>query len=188
MGWFKDITKDSLSGVLVTAVTGSGIVYWLWDYFKKLFQWVLACLSYPVTMPVWALIILSFFLLISLPTLTFLIRRNMASKSNESAGDLLSYNRDIIYEMVVTWRWKKFIGNSGYSLDALEMRCPHCGGLLSEYSNMDRLHYDPYPIIKCRFEGCNWKVANNLKNTTFGDMRHKIKQEIDRRCFQKFGS
>ncbi|WP_157922218.1 hypothetical protein ABTY30_004645 [Escherichia coli] len=44
MAWLKDLSKDSISGVIVALVTGgSGIavVVWLWNYIKQFFHWLM---------------------------------------------------------------------------------------------------------------------------------------------------
>ncbi|MEF8118670.1 hypothetical protein E0K69_01765 [Escherichia coli] len=71
MAWLKDLSKDSISGVIVALVTGgSGIavVVWLWNYIKQFFHWLMDILTFPVTMPLWMLLILSILLLAILPT------------------------------------------------------------------------------------------------------------------------
>ena len=61
MAWWKDISKDSISGLVVALVTGSGgiaAIVWLWRYIKQIFYWLVSILVHPVTIPVWAIAIL----------------------------------------------------------------------------------------------------------------------------------
>lgn len=86
MGWWKDLTKDSVSGVVVALVTGGGglaAIVWLWSYIKSCFLWLINVLFYPVTMPVWAVITVSIILLITLPTVGYVIRQKLASGNLE---------------------------------------------------------------------------------------------------------
>ena len=83
MAWWKDLSKDSISGVIVTLVTGgSGIavIVWLWNYIKKFFHWLVDIFVYPVTLPVWALLLISISLLVLLPTVGFVLRRKVTSE------------------------------------------------------------------------------------------------------------
>lgn len=191
MAWLKDLSKDSISGVIVALVTGgSGIavVVWLWNYIKQFFYWLMDILTFPVTMPLWMLLILSILLLAILPTVGFVMRRRIAAKATGQEGSFLHYTSDNIYEMIVSWEWTKALGDSGYSLINLHMRCPKCGGLLSQHSSVDLYNYVPFPIIKCNFKGCGWKIASDMERLSYGEMRTRLAQEIDRRCFQKFRS
>lgn len=89
MAWLKDLSKDSISGVIVALVTGgSGIavVVWLWNYIKQFFHWLMDILTFPVTMPLWMLLILSILLLAILPTVGFVMRRRIAAKATGQEG------------------------------------------------------------------------------------------------------
>ncbi|WP_171966149.1 hypothetical protein [Cronobacter sakazakii] len=191
MAWWKDLSKDSISGVIVTLVTSGGglaVGVWLWNYIKQFFHWLITIFTFPITMPLWTFLILSILLLIVLPTIGLVMRHRIASKATEREGSFLGYTSDNIFEMIVSWEWTKALGHSGYSLRDLHMRCPKCGGLLSQHSSIVHYNYSPYPIIKCSFKGCGWKIASDMERLSYGEMQTRLAQEIDRRCFQKFGS
>lgn len=189
MGWWKDLTKDSVSGVVVALVTGGGglaAIVWLWSYIKSCFLWLINVLVYPVTMPVWAMITVSIILLIALPTIGYVIRRKLASGNLEQEDSFLNYTNDTIFGMLVSWRWVRGMGGN-YSLDSLNMRCPICFGMLSEHE-INLYGLSPYPLIKCTAHGCNWKIARDFERVSYREMHVKMDQEIDRRCYQKFRS
>ncbi|MGE5985822.1 hypothetical protein [Klebsiella michiganensis] len=189
MAWWKDLSKDSISGVIVTLVTGgSGIavIVWLWNYIKKFFHWLVDIFVYPVTLPVWALLLISISLLVLLPTVGFVLRRKVTSEANNHLESFLDYKTDTIFGILVSWRWVRRLGSQNYSLDSLTMRCPVCSGMLVQHAN-DLYNLNPYPLIKCQIHGCDWKISRDFERLTYGDMRIKLEQEIDRRCFQRFG-
>lgn len=191
MAWWKDLDKDSISSVIAALVTGgSGIavIVWLWNYIKQFFHWLINILSNPVSLPLWALLVLSTLLLVILPTIGFVMRRRSTSKDTGQKETFFGYKNDTIFEMLVSWDWYKGYGDRGYSLNNLQMRCPKCGGLLSEHSSIEYYNYTPYPIVKCEFKGCDWRIAPEMERLNYGDMRTRLAQEIDRRCFQKFGN
>ena len=191
MTWWKDLSKESISGVIVALVTGGGgiaVIVWLWNYITQFFHWLINILTIPVTLPLWMLAVSSTLLLVFLPTIGFVIRHRVASKGTGQIDSFFEYKKDTIFEMLVSWEWYKGYGDRGYSLNNLQMRCPKCGGLLSEHSSIEYYNYTPYPIIKCEFKGCNWKIAPDMERLNYGDMRTKLAQEIDRRCFQRFGN
>lgn len=109
-------------------------------------------------------------------------------ESYRTGRELLDYTSDNIFEMIVSWEWTKGLGDRGYSLRNLHMRCPKCGGLLSQHSSVDYNNYVPFPIIKCNFKGCGWKIASDMERLGYGEMQARLAEEIDRRCFQKFRS
>ncbi|UNA35754.1 hypothetical protein LRM35_24760 [Klebsiella variicola subsp. variicola] len=188
MAWWKDLSKETISSVIVALVTGGG-VFWLWKYVKQFFHWLMNILTLPVTMPLWMLLILSILLLVILPTVGFLMRRRIASKATGKKKSFLDYTSDTIFEMIVSWEWYKRYGDRGHSLNNLQMRCPKCGGLLSEHSSVDYYnYYAPYPIVKCNFKGCGWKITSDMERLSYGEMRAVLTEEIDRRCFQQFGN
>lgn len=189
MGWWKDLSKNSISGVIVALVTGGGglaVLVWLWRYVRQFFHWLMNILLFPVTMPLWAMVGLSICLLVFLPTVAFFIRRKAAMASNGRMKSFIDYTTDTIFGMLVSWRWVRRLGSSNYSLDSLTIRCPVCSGMLSEHAN-DLYSLNPYPLIKCQFHGCNWKISREFERVSYGEIRIRIEKEIDRRCFQKFG-
>ncbi|EMJ5422696.1 hypothetical protein RFI10_004266 [Klebsiella aerogenes] len=187
MAWWKDLSKETISSIIVALVTGGG-VFWLWKYVKQFFHWLMNILTFPVTMPLWMLLILSILLLAILPTAGFLMRRRNALKATGQEKSFLDYTSDTIFEMIVSWEWTKGLGDRGYSLRNLHMRCPTCGGLLSQYSSADYYNYDPFPIIKCNFKGCGWKISSDMERVSYGEMKARLAEEIDRRCFHQFGN
>lgn len=189
MTWWKDLSKDSISGVIVALITGGGgiaVVVWLWNYVKQLFQWLMAILTFSVTMPLGAILILSMLLLVILPTVGFVMRRRISSKASVQKGSFLDYTSDTIFEIIVSWEWIRGLGDRGYSLNNLHMRCPKCGGLLSQHSSVDFDNYVPFPIIRCNFKDCGWKISSDMERLSYGEMQTRLAEEIDRRCYQKF--
>lgn len=189
MGWWKDLSKNSISGVIVALITGGGgvaAIVWLWNYIKDLFKSLINILIYPVVLPLWVMLVLSITLLVLLPTLGFLMRRKADSKAAGKMKNFFDYTTDTIFGMLVSWRWVRRLGDQNYSLDALTMRCPACSGVLAVRAN-DLYNLNPYPFIKCQCHGCNWKIAREFERVTYGEMRTQLKHEIDRRCFQQFG-
>ncbi|HHM1628793.1 TPA: hypothetical protein ACRG3N_004896, partial [Klebsiella pneumoniae] len=96
MAWWKDLSKETISSVIVALVTGGG-VFWLWKYVKQFFHWLMNILKLPVTMPLWMLLILSILLLVILPTVGFLMRRRIASKATGKKKNFLDYTSDTIF-------------------------------------------------------------------------------------------
>lgn len=189
MGWWKDLSKDSISGVIVAFVTGSGgiaAVVWLWSYIKQFFIWFIDILLHSVSLPIWAIVILSVILLILVPTAKYLIRQKRKSENSANKGTFLDYTNDTIFGMMVSWRWIKMLGKKDYSLNSIEMRCPKCYGALSEYSNSDQYNRYMYPLIKCGFHGCDWTISHEFERVSYREMGYKLMQEIDRRCYQKY--
>lgn len=191
MEWWKDLSKESISGVIVALVTGGGgvaVIVWLWTYIKQLFHWLINVLVHPITMPLWAIIIVSILLLIIKPILGYAIRKRNVSASSEQTDSFLDYTNDTIFEIRTSWRWVKGRGVHSYSFDSLVMRCPVCSGMLDANPNVDLYNLNPYPLIRCKFHGCEWKIAHAFERISYGEMRVKLTQEIDRRCFQRYGS
>lgn len=190
MGWWKDLSKDSISGVIVTLVTGGGgiaAIVWLWRYIKQIFHWLVSILVHPVTLPVWAIAILSVLLLTTVPVIAHIMRRKSHSETSSQTGTFLDYTNDTIFGMNVSWRWIRLYGNRNYTLNSIEIRCPECSGILSEYSNTDQYNRYMYPLIKCGFRDCGWHIAHEFEQISYRDMDRKLTQEIDRRCYQRFG-
>ena len=189
MGWWKDLSKNSISGLIVALVTGSGglaAVVWLWRYIKQIYHWLVSILAYPVTIPVWGIAILSVILLALVPVIKHIMRRNIEKEASEQTGSFLDYTNDTIFGMSVSWRWVKLLGSKDYSLNSVELRCPKCFGVLSEYSNMQQYNRYMYPIIKCGFHGCDWVIGHEFERVSHREMGHMVMQEIDRRCYQKY--
>lgn len=190
MAWWKDLSKDSISGLVVALVTGSGgiaAIVWLWRYIKQIFHWLVSILVHPVTIPVWAIAILSVILLTLVPVIKYVIRRKSESAASSQTGTFLDYTNDIIFGMNVSWSWIKPYGNKNYTLSSIEVRCPECSGILSEYSDSDQYNRYMYPLIKCGFHDCGWHIAREFERISYRDMDYKLTQEIDRRCYQRFG-
>nr|WP_139212168.1 hypothetical protein [Pluralibacter gergoviae] len=189
MGWWKDLSKDSLSGIVVALVTGGGglAIVWLWKYVKKILSWLVDIIVYPVTIPIWLLIISSVILLTLVPVIKYVIRRKSESATSSQTGTFLDYTNDTIFGMNVSWSWIKPYGNKNYTLSSIEVRCPECSGILSEYSDSNQYNRYMYPLIKCGFHDCGWHIAREFERISYRDMDYKLTQEIDRRCYQRFG-
>lgn len=190
MAWWKDLSKDSISGLVVALVTGSGgiaAIVWLWSYIKQIFHWLVSILVHPVTIPIWAIAILSVILLTLVPVITHIIRRKSESETSSQTDTFLDYTNDTIFGMNVSWRWIRLYGNKDYTLNSIEVRCPKCSGILSEYSNTEQYNRYIYPLIKCGFHDCGWRIAHEFERISYRDMDYKLTQEIDRRCYQRFG-
>ncbi|WP_346826099.1 hypothetical protein [Serratia inhibens] len=190
MGWWKDLSKNSISGLIVALVTGSGglaVVVWLWRYIKQIYHWLVSIMAHPVTIPVWGITILSAILLALVPVITHIMSRNNEKEASAQTGTFLDYTNDTIFGMNVSWRWIKPYGNKNYTLNSIEVRCPECSGILSEYSDSDQYNRYVYPLIKCGFHDCGWHIAREFERISYRDMDYKLTQEIDRRCYQRFG-
>ena len=105
MKWLKLIWKDNVISGIIVAVIIAGTGAWFWEYVKRAMITVGGWASYKVTLPVWAVFIISLILLSLIPVLMLYAKSKVGGDSVEPK--FFKYTKDNIFGINVTWRWSR---------------------------------------------------------------------------------
>ncbi|EPA7783585.1 MULTISPECIES: hypothetical protein [Enterobacteriaceae] len=172
MKWLKLIWKDNVISGIIVAVITAGTGAWFWEYVKRAMITVGGWASYKVTLPVWAVFIISLILLSLIPVLMLYAKSKVGGDSVEPK--FFKYTKDNIFGINVTWRWSRNFGSYECYVSNLNKRCPKCHAILDEndYS---------YPTISCITDWCGWQPEEKYAGLHSSELQQKIYTEIDRR-------